>query len=123
MLPCCFALIRLPDGAAGQGRRSKVTDLLPLDNCQLGLGLVTLILSSVVNTNTNPVGLVTLMKGQRSKVTYLLYLYNCQLGLGLVTLIISSVVNLDTNPDPNRKRTFRFQVNLGATVTKRRSPG
>ena len=31
------------------------------NNCQLGLGLVTLILSSLVN----PVGLVTLMKGQR----------------------------------------------------------
>ena len=59
-------MIRLPDGAAGQGRRSKVTDLLHLYNCQLGLGLVTLILSSVVNPNTNPVGLVTLMNGERS---------------------------------------------------------
>ena len=44
--------------------RSKIIDLLYLFNCQLGL--VTLILSSVVNPNTNPVGLVTLMKGQRS---------------------------------------------------------
>ena len=61
-----FAMIRLPDGAAGQGRRSKVTEILHSYNCQLGLGLVTLILSSVVNPNTNPVGLVTLMKGQRS---------------------------------------------------------
>ena len=65
----------------------------------LGLGLVTLILSSLVNPNTNPVGLVTLMKGQRSKVTDLLYLYNCQLGLGLglVTLNLSSLVNPNTN--------------------------
>ena len=64
-----------------KGQRSKVTDLLYLFNCQLGLGLVTLILSSVVNPNTNPVRLVTLMKGQ--------YLYNCQLGLWLLTLILS----------------------------------
>ena len=37
-------------------QRSKVTDLLYLYNCQLRirLGLVTLILSSVVNPNTNP---------------------------------------------------------------------
>ena len=48
-------MIRLPDGPAGQGRRSKITDLLYLYDCQLGLGLVTLILSSVVNPNTNPV--------------------------------------------------------------------
>ena len=37
-----------------KGQRSKVTDLLYLYNCQLGLGLVALILSSVVNPNTNP---------------------------------------------------------------------
>ena len=37
-----------------KGQRSKVTDLLYLYNCQLRLGLVTLILSSVVNPNTNP---------------------------------------------------------------------
>ena len=42
-----------------KGQRSKVTDLLFSFNCQLGLGLLTLILSSVVNPNTNPVGLVT----------------------------------------------------------------
>ena len=59
-------MIRLPDGAAGQGRRSKVTDLLYLFKGQLGLGLVTLILSCIMNPNTYPVGLVTLMKGQRS---------------------------------------------------------
>ena len=103
LLPCCFAMIRSPGGAATtslflicisrdlsmeaailfcchfvlrwydyqtalrvQGRRSNVTDLLHLYNCQLGLGLVILILSSVVNPNANPVGLVTLIKGQRS---------------------------------------------------------
>ena len=60
-------------------------------------------MSSVVNPNTNPVLLVSLMKGQRSKITDLLYLYNCQ----LVTLILSSVVNPNTNPDPNPKRTGR----------------
>ena len=55
LLPCCFALIRLPDGAVGQGRRSKVTALWYLFICQLGLGLVTLILSSVVTKrNTIP---------------------------------------------------------------------
>ena len=37
-----------------EGQRSKVTDLLYLYNCQLGLGLVTLIMSSVVNPDTNP---------------------------------------------------------------------
>ena len=58
-------------------------------------------------------------QGQRSKITDLLYLYDCQLGLGLVTLILTSVVN----PDPNPKRKCRFQVNLGDTVNKRRSPG
>ena len=36
------------------GQRSKVTVLLYLYNCQLGLGLVTLIMSSVVNPNTDP---------------------------------------------------------------------
>ena len=50
-------------------------------NCQLGLGLVTLIMSFVVNPNTNP------NESQRSKITDLLYLFNCQ--LGLVTLILS----------------------------------
>ena len=34
--------------------RSKVTDLLYLYNYQLGLELETLIISSVVNPNTNP---------------------------------------------------------------------
>ena len=58
------------------------------------------------------------MKGHRPFV-----LYNCQLGLGLVTLILSSVVKPDTNSDPNPKRTCRFQVNLGHTVTKEHSPG
>ena len=53
-------------------------------------------MSSVVDPNTNPVGLVTLTKGQRSKITDLLYLFNCH--LGLVTLILSSVVNPNTNP-------------------------
>ena len=58
----------------GQGRRSKVPDLLHGYNCQLGLGLVTLIKSSVVNPNTNPVGLVTLMKvkDQRSQTFVLI---------------------------------------------------
>ena len=100
-LPSCFAAILFCADTITRrrcGARSKVADLLHLYNCQLGLGLVTLIMSSVVNPDTNPVGLVTLMKGQRSKVTDLLYLYNCQLGLGLVTLILSSVVNPKTNP-------------------------
>ena len=55
-----------PCRVSNPNERSKVTDLLHLYNCQLVLGLVTLILSSVVNPNTDPVGLVTLMKGQRS---------------------------------------------------------
>ena len=37
-----------------EGQKSKVTDLLYLYNCHLGLGLVTLIMSSVVNPNMNP---------------------------------------------------------------------
>ena len=45
-----------------------------------------------MNPNTDPVGLLTLMKGQRSKIADLLYLCNCQFGLGLVTLILSSSV-------------------------------
>ena len=44
LLPCSFVLIRLSHGVAGQGRRSKITNLLLLYNCQLGLWLVTLIL-------------------------------------------------------------------------------
>ena len=36
------------------GARSKITDLLYLYDCQLGLGLITLILTSVVNPDPNP---------------------------------------------------------------------
>ena len=66
ILFCCHVVLRWyghqgrtilfwsPDGAVGQGQRSKVTDLFYWYNCQLGLGLITLIMSSVVNPNTNP---------------------------------------------------------------------
>ena len=39
---------------SNSNERSKVTDLLYLYNCQLGLGLVNLIMSSVVYTNPDP---------------------------------------------------------------------
>ena len=57
-----------PCRVSNPNERSKITDLLYLFNCQLGL--VTLIISCVMNPNTNPVGLVTLMKGQRSPTCY-----------------------------------------------------
>ena len=65
----CFAVMLSPGGATDQVCRRFlfVESRHKCEyNCQLGLGLVTLILSSVVNPNTDPVGLVTLMKGQRS---------------------------------------------------------
>ena len=70
-LPSCFAAILFCADTITRrrcGARSKVKGhrLLYLYNCQLGLGLVTLILSSVMTPITNTVGLVTLMKGQRS---------------------------------------------------------
>ena len=58
--PCCFAAMlfcadTITRRRCGARSKVKITDLLQGYNCQLGLGLVTLIPSSVVNPNTNPV--------------------------------------------------------------------